>query len=100
MVKRVLAPFGSKLDSVVVFGSRASGRYRSASDLDLALKGTVGAADILALQDAFYESDLAIEVDVLAYDALESESLRRHIDSYGVVLFEAEELKLDARAAA
>ena len=41
--------FGSKLDSVVVFGSRASGRYRSASDLDLALKGTVGAADILAL---------------------------------------------------
>lgn len=100
IVRRVLASFATRFTTVVVYGSRASGRHRPASDLDLAVHGPISAADIRALQDAFADSDLAIEVDVLAYDLLENEGLRRHIDAYGALLFTDADLRASDEALA
>lgn len=52
---------------VFVFGSRATGRSRRRSDLDLAIGGEIplGNRVMADLREAFDESDLPIEVDVV-----------------------------------
>jgi predicted nucleotidyltransferase len=53
--------------SVYVFGSRATGRTRYLSDLDLLLdcETPIDPSTLQALLEAFDESDLPIEVDVV-----------------------------------
>jgi len=52
---------------VFVFGSRVTGRARRRSDLDLAIGGEspLGRSVMADLREAFDESDLPIEVDVV-----------------------------------
>jgi len=52
---------------VFVFGSRATGRARRRSDLDIAIGGDapLGRRITANLRDAFDQSDLPIEVDVV-----------------------------------
>jgi uncharacterized protein len=59
--------------AVWVFGSRAIGRARQYSDVDLALEGEKPLdLDLLGrLRDAFSESDLTITVDVLDLRAVD-----------------------------
>lgn len=65
---------------VLVFGSRASGRARRHSDLDLAIAGPVPDALTLAeLRLDFEESDLPFKVDVLALEEAPAR-LRREIE--------------------
>lgn len=86
-LRRIFSPYASLIDRVVVFGSRATGRYRPASDIDLAVFGQVEERDISAMASSFVESDLPITVDVLAYDRLEHQGLRGHIDRVGKTQF-------------
>ena len=48
---------------VYVFGSRANGQARRASDLDLAIEGRLTLRQRAELADDFSESDLPMEVD-------------------------------------
>jgi predicted nucleotidyltransferase len=78
-LRRALAPFRSRLREVRVFGSRATGRARRTSDLDLVVYGAD--PDTLdALTKALEASLLPMTVDVLAYETITSDLLRRHID--------------------
>jgi len=65
---------------VYVFGSRVTGRARRRSDLDLAVGGSspLTLRQRALLNDAFDESDLPIEVDVVDL-ATVSESFRNRI---------------------
>ena len=45
LLREILATAGDRIDRVAVFGSRATGRYRPNSDLDLVLYGSADAAD-------------------------------------------------------
>ena len=58
--------------AVWAFGSRATGKARAYSDLDLALLGPepLGRAALGRLQEAFAESELNIRVDVVDWRAL------------------------------
>lgn len=80
IVRAVLAPYRDKIRHAAVFGSRATGRARPNSDLDLVLYGTLDPGDQAELWADFEESDLPITVDVLFYDQIEFGPLRRHID--------------------
>jgi len=53
--------------TVVVFGSRATEKYRETSDLDLALIGkeALGLLIYGELKEAFEESDLPMRVDII-----------------------------------
>ena len=77
-------PRGSK---VWVFGSRATGRARRYSDLDLAIDAgrplSVGERAILA--EAFEESDLPYRVDSVDWHAID-ERFRQHIAAEGASL--------------
>jgi predicted nucleotidyltransferase len=72
---------------VFVFGSRVTGRARRRSDIDLAIGGTEPMSLLLRaeLADAFDESDLPIEVDVVDL-ATVSETFRNRITAEWVEL--------------
>lgn len=71
---------------MVLFGSRAKGKNRPKSDIDLAVSGG-------ERFDAFYrrvQDDLwsLLKVDVVNLDEPMSEDLKREIAIYGMVLYE------------
>ena len=91
-LKEILAPFAEHLDRVVLFGSRASGAYRPSSDIDLALYGPIDEKKVDRLHTLFMESSLPVRVDVVSYQALQSATLKQHIDQAGVTLFDKDAL--------
>ena len=73
---------------VKIYGSRALGQFRDASDIDLAFS---------SLCDDFLESRLkaklellptALKFDVTHYEHISHLPLREHIDTKGIILFE------------
>lgn len=73
-VKKILAFYAPALKAWA-FGSRATGTAKRFSDLDLAIEGEgpVDYQTISKLKHAFAESDLPIKVDVVDWNALDSE---------------------------
>ena len=79
------------LNCVRLFGSRARGDYRRASDIDLAITGQNAVFSMLAL--AFSESPLPYTVDIVNYDDDISGVLRHNIDREGKIIFATKEGK-------
>jgi type I restriction enzyme, S subunit len=83
------------IDSVWLFGSRALGSYKEASDIDLAIKGHLEPKTLIRLKDAFEESDLPFFVDLVAYADITEPALKKHIDDFGVCVYGEGEGKCD-----
>ncbi len=86
-LRRVFAQYPD-LKAVNLFGSYATGRATSRSDIDLV---TLGIADRHRLgRLALDLDDLPIpqKCDVLAYEKITYEPLKRHIDQWGVVIYQ------------
>jgi predicted nucleotidyltransferase len=79
-------PQGGK---VWVFGSRATGRARRYSDLDLAIDAgrRLTLAEAAMLREAFEESDLPYRVDIVDWHAID-ERFRRFIATERIALAE------------
>ena len=87
-IASILEPMLSRIGDVKVYGSRATGRARPASDLDLVVFPPVARRDLMDLRFAFEESDLPIKVDVLAWDEIDYQPLRDEIFRYAVSFFD------------
>jgi predicted nucleotidyltransferase len=76
---------------VILYGSRAKGKYREGSDIDLSLKTGDGALfdhrELLRIAGDFDDSDLPYLVDVCIYDKLSNPDLKEHIDRVGKLLY-------------
>lgn len=69
---------------IVLFGSRAMGTYKPASDVDICLQGQgITMPIILGLMNSIDELNLPIDVDLIAEHTIQSADLRRHISSHG-----------------
>lgn len=87
-IREVLIKF-TEIEEGIIFGSRAMGNYKKGSDIDLALRGKNITNRIL------YEvSDYLNEVypipyffDILNYDDISNENLKKHIDEYGKIIY-------------
>ena len=79
-----------EIEKVMLYGSRARRTFRRGSDVDLALTGqqvtfeTV--SDILFKLEE--ESQTLLFFDVLHYDTLKNENLKREIEEDGKVIYE------------
>lgn len=75
----------SEIEEVILFGSRAMGGYKKASDVDLCIKGSkINNKIVLALRDLLEEEySLPYFFDVIHYEQITSEELKRHIDDEG-----------------
>jgi len=77
-----------KVERVVLFGSRATGGFSSASDVDLALFGdALTLTDQARLAAQIERTTVPQEVDLLRFSTLSHAALRRHIEAEGVEWF-------------
>ncbi len=77
-----------KVERVVLFGSRAWGRPRPASDIDLALYGrNLTLADVAALQAELEETDIPQRIDLVLAGDIADPNLCRRIENEGIEWF-------------
>jgi len=79
----------NEVETVLIFGSRAKGNFRPASDVDLAVFGEkVNRTTINRLSSALDDLPLPFKFDVLDYNQLTNKSLKEKINEQGEVFFE------------
>lgn len=87
--KELLNYFKSKpeIEKVVMFGSRAKGNYKNGSDIDFA----VWKKESLSTSTVAFELDdlpTPYKFDVIDYNNLEHEGMKKSIDTDGKVFYE------------
>ena len=85
----VLATF-RQIEKAVLFGSRALGRARRGSDIDLVLMGPEVTSRIaLEVAGQLNEREpLPYQFDVLSWNQVDSPELREHVERAGKVIFQ------------
>lgn len=79
-----------QIEKVILYGSRAAGNFEKGSDVDLALAGiNITCRHIAHVHDMLEnESPTLLWFDVLHYNTLKNEKLKKSIDQEGIVIFE------------
>ncbi|MEZ7884785.1 MAG: restriction endonuclease subunit S [Bacteroidales bacterium] len=78
----------SKIEEVIVFGSRAMGTEKPGSDVDLALKGNdIKLDDIMKLKHKLEELPIIYDFDVINYETINTPALIEHIDRHGILFY-------------
>jgi predicted nucleotidyltransferase len=85
-IKQAIEMF-PEIEEVIIFGSRAIGSYKPASDIDLALKGSI-TLDILSKLKTMLDEGISIPYmfDLVDYHKT-SKELKEHIDLQGLTFF-------------
>ena len=86
-IKKTIAPYAQGITQVGVFGSRATGKAKANSDIDLVVYGSITEATIRRLYTLFTESSLPVKVDIVGYNLVAYPPLKRHIDGNVKILF-------------
>ncbi len=77
-----------EIESATLFGSRASGIHKEASDVDIALKGKTVTVEIaIKIHSLLEETNIPFFFDVVNYHAIKKEELKSQIDRYGVQFY-------------
>jgi predicted nucleotidyltransferase len=78
-----------EVERAVLFGSRAMGTYRPASDIDIALFGERVTAGLAAALKFNIEEETGIPYfcDFVAYPKITNNALKDHIDRRGVTVY-------------
>jgi predicted nucleotidyltransferase len=91
-IHSVLAAF-PKVESAILYGSRAKGNYKRGSDIDLALKGAgLTWTDLGEIVESIDDLFMPHETDLLIYDLLSDDALRGHIDRVGKIFYRCQPL--------
>lgn len=79
-----------EIEKAVIFGSRAKGNYKTASDVDIAIYGEKINFDILSKLHAILEeeSPMPYFFDIIDYSHLNHKELKEHIDRVGKIIYE------------
>lgn len=88
-IKEALLKF-KEIEKAVIFGSRAMGNYKKGSDVDMAIFGeNITKQVVFQLDDYLNEIfPLPYFFDIIHYEDIINENLKRHIDNEGKVIFE------------
>ena len=86
MLTRVFVTY-PELTKVRLFGSRATGRATSRSDIDLATRGIMDDSRLGQLALDLEDLDIPQTCDLKAYDSINSAPLKRHIDTFGITIY-------------
>ena len=79
----------SRVEDVLIFGSRALGNAKNGSDVDLALRGARVDERTAAAVSTLLNEELPLPYffDVLVFDSIEDTALLEHIKKYGQSIF-------------
>lgn len=89
MIEKICAAAGAfpTVEKLVVYGSRARGDYKNGSDIDIAVFGQyLAARDFMLLSSIIDDLSGVFKADVVHFDVLENEALKKTILSEGVVI--------------
>ena len=76
-----------KVDSAILFGSRAKGTFSNGSGIDIALKGeNIVLNDVLDLLNELDDLLLPYKFDLVIFDRIEEVELKEHINRVGISL--------------
>jgi uncharacterized protein len=76
------------IDEVILFGSRALGKEKTGSDIDLAIKGKgLTFDDIINVELALEKLNLLLKFDIVNYQAITDKELVEHINRAGQIIF-------------
>ena len=80
------------IDEAVVFGSRAKGKSKRGSDIDIAIKGEQINFDVVTKLSSLLNEELPLPYyfDIIDYKAIQNEALREHINRVGQIIFPEE----------
>ena len=91
-IKLVLKQFG-EIEQAYLYGSRAKGNYKPASDIDLVLKGRQ--LNLRQLSNISLQLDdllLPYKFDIAIYHQIDNDDLLDHINRVGVDLYSKHEI--------
>lgn len=92
IIHKILLPFLNQIERVGLFGSRATGLYRSNSDIDLVIYGSLDEKAMDRIFTLLNDSNLPFKVDVQVYELINYPPLKNHIDSDMLPLFEGNKM--------
>lgn len=74
-----------QIEEVKIFGSRATGNYKSGSDVDIALYGEINLQTLAKIKSNLEEKGpLPYFFDLVIYNQITNPDLKNHIDQFGV----------------
>lgn len=85
-IRRVLRQF-PVVETALLYGSRAMGRHRPGSDIDLTLKGDIDLQTLNAISNSLDDLLIPQKIDLSAWNEIENEELKQHIERVGTVFF-------------
>ncbi len=78
----------SDIEQIILFGSRATGNYRSGSDVDLVLKGkNLGIDEVIRFEAYLEKLDSLNKFDILIFNRIASADLIKQIEATGITLY-------------
>lgn len=82
-----------KIETVIVYGSRAKGNYRPGSDIDLTIIGNnIAFSELLKLENEIDDLLLPYKIDLSIKGDIANADLISHIDRVGKVFYSKEDL--------
>lgn len=79
----------SKVEKVLLYGSRAKGNYKRGSDIDLTLVGkNINMQDINRIYLELDELYLPYSFDLSVFEKIENKALIDHINRVGIIIYE------------
>ncbi len=91
-IRDILQNTCAHIDRVDLFGSRATGKFRETSDIDLAIHGDISEEEGDRLYTRFFESMIPHKIDVTVYGHVSYPPFKRHIDAVAKTLFTNEQI--------
>jgi len=78
----------AKVETAIIFGSRAKGNYKEGSDIDIVIKGLeLNFEDRLNLMQKLDELGLPYKIDLINYYNITDLDLIDHIDRIGIIFY-------------
>ena len=79
----------TRIESAILFGSRALGNFKEASDIDIAIKSKNADMLLTGKIKSTLEEDTNIPYffDIIDYATITNHELKKHIDEKGVVIY-------------
>lgn len=77
-----------QVEQALLYGSRAMGRYRPGSDIDLTLTGDIDLTSLNKISTLLDDLLLPYDIDLSVFGQIDNSDLCDHIKRKGVVFFE------------
>jgi nucleotidyltransferase substrate binding protein (TIGR01987 family) len=93
IIRDIFAPYADRIERVDLFGSRATGRYRPESDIDMVVHGALTHDDVARIRRLLDETVLPYKIDLCAYHLIDYPPFKANIDAVAKTLLTQADLR-------